>query len=133
MFGGSTIRSDKTNIGEAQNHHPKSPNSSNNGVNAVNKTRQALRKKRGRKLWSAAPRHQQKPDRTAQSARMTDHNNNNPLTASSANKPALGTEPTVTQSTPTIYHLKQEPKKEVTSWFILVNFRSALESVFTSR
>uniref|UniRef100_A0A3B5K8E9 Proline-rich nuclear receptor coactivator 1 n=1 Tax=Takifugu rubripes TaxID=31033 RepID=A0A3B5K8E9_TAKRU len=58
---------------------------------------------------------------------MTDHNNN-PLTASSANKPALGTGPTVTQSTPTIHHLKQEPKKEVTSWLILVNFRSALES-----
>ncbi|XP_056873599.1 proline-rich nuclear receptor coactivator 1 isoform X1 [Takifugu flavidus] len=105
MFG------DKTNIGELQNHHPKSANSSNNGVNAVNKTRQALRKKRGRKLRSAAPRHQ-KPDRSAQSARMTDHNNN-PLTASSANKPALGTGPTVTQSTPTIHHLKQEPKKEL--------------------
>lgn len=106
-----------------QNHHRKSPHSSNNGVNAVNRARRALRRERGRKLRSAAPRHQQKPDRGGQAPRPPDHNHN-PSTASPANKPALGTQPAVALSTPTALHLNQESKKEVTSGFVLANFRN---------
>lgn len=121
MFGGSAIQSDETNVVDVENHKPISIKSNNDGMNAGNKTRQVLRKKGGRKLRATAPRHQQKSERSGPSARLTDHNNNNnPLTASFANSPALGTETTGTLSALTLHHLKQESKKEVASWFILV-------------
>lgn len=119
MFGGSTIQSDESNVGDVGNYKPISVKYNNDGMNAGNKTRQVLRKKGGRKLRSTAPRHQQKSERSGQSVRLTDHNNNNPLTASSANNPALGTDTTGTLSALTLHHLKQESKKEVTSWFLL--------------
>lgn len=127
MIGGSTIQSDGTNVGDVENHKTLSVKPSNDGMNAGTKTRQVLRKKGGRRLRATAPRHQQKSERNGQSARLTDHNNNknnNPLTAAPANNPALGTETTGTLSALSLPHLKQESKKEVTSW--LVNIRSAL-------
>lgn len=113
MFGGSTIQNDETNIGDVENHKPMSVKSSSDGMNAGNRSRQVLRKKGGRKLRATAPRHQQRSERSGQSGRLTDHNNN-PLTASSANNPALGPETSGTLSALSLHHLKQESKKEVT-------------------
>lgn len=118
MFGGSAILTDETSVGDVEHHKPMSVKSSNDGMNAGNKTRQVLRKKGGRKLRPAAPRHQQRSER---SGRLTDHNNNNnnPLTASSATNPALGPETSRALSALSLHHLKQESKKEVISQMVL--------------
>lgn len=118
MFGESTIQSDETNVGDVENHKPISDKSNHDGMNAGNKTRQPLRKKGRRRLRAAAPRLQQRSERSGQSGRLTDHNNNSTSTAASASKPALGLETSGTLSALTLHYLKQESKKEVTSWFI---------------
>lgn len=118
MFGESTIQSDETNVGDVENHKPISDKSNHDGMNAGNKNRQPLRKKGRRRLRAAAPRLQQRSERSGQSCRLTDHNNNSTSTAASASKPALGLETSGTLSALSLHYLKQESKKEVTSWFI---------------
>lgn len=125
MLDGSPAQSDEANIGNVENNNPISLISSGDGLNTGNKTRQALLKKGGRKLRSTAPLHHQKPPRNGPNIRLSDHNNNNTLTASSANKHAAqpGSElPAGTQTVLTLHHLKQGVKKEVTSWFLLVYY-----------
>lgn len=122
MLDGSPNQNDNANIGNVENNNPISPTSSSDGLNAGNKSRQTLLKKGGRRLRSSALLHHQKPPRNGPSIRLSDHNNN-PLTASSANKPAPqpGAElPVGTQTLLTHHHLKHGAKKEVTSWFVLV-------------
>ncbi|TDH00697.1 hypothetical protein EPR50_G00191410 [Perca flavescens] len=107
MLDGSPAHGDETNIGNVENNNPISLISSD----GVNKTRQALLKKGGRKLRSTAPLHHQKPPRNI---RLSDHNNNN--TTLSATKPAAqpGTElPLGTQAVLTLHHLNQGPKTEL--------------------
>ena len=116
MLDGSPAHSDEANIGNVENNNPISLIPSSDGVN---KTRQALLKKGGRKLRSTAPLHHQKPPRSSPNIRLADHNNNNTLTAASANKPSAqpGAElPAGTQTVLTLHHLKQGAKKEVTSF-----------------
>ncbi|XP_039981836.1 proline-rich nuclear receptor coactivator 1 [Xiphias gladius] len=116
MLDGSPAHSDEANIGNVENNNPVTLISSNDGVNTGNKARQALLKKGGRKLRSTAPLQHQKPPRNSPNVRLSDHNNNSPLTASSANRPAAqpGTElPAGTQTSLTLHHLKQGPRKEL--------------------
>ncbi|XP_044025137.1 proline-rich nuclear receptor coactivator 1 [Siniperca chuatsi] len=116
MLDGSPAHNDEANIGNVENNNPISLISSSDGVNTGNKTRQALLKKGGRKLRSAVPLHHQKPPRNSPNIRLSDHNNNNTLTASSANKPAAqpGTElPAGTQTALTLHQVKQGAKKEL--------------------
>lgn len=113
MLDGSPKQSDEANIGNVENNNPISLIPGGDGLNAANKTRQALLKKGGKKLLL-----HQKPLRNG----LSDHNNN-PLTSSSANKAAAqhGTEPPVgTQTVLTLHHLKQGAKKDVSSPFVLV-------------
>lgn len=115
MLDGSPAHSDEANIGNVENNNPISLISSSDGVN------KARLKKGGRKLRSTAPLHHQKPPRNSPNIRLSDHNNNNTLTASSANKPAAlpGTElPAGTQTVLSLHQLKQGAKKEVNSRFI---------------
>lgn len=114
MLDGSPAHSDEANIGNVENNNPISLISSSDGVNMGNKTRQL--KKGGRKLRSTAPLHPQKPPRNSPSIRLSDHNNNITLTASSPNRPVAqpGTELQVgTQTVLTLHHLKQGAKKEL--------------------
>ncbi|XP_042359485.1 proline-rich nuclear receptor coactivator 1 [Plectropomus leopardus] len=116
MLDGSPARSDEANIGNVENKSPISLISGSDGVNTGNKARQALLKKGGRKLRSTAPLHHQKPPRHSPNIRLSDHNNNNTLAASSANKPSVqpGSElPAGTQTVLTLHHLKQGAKKEL--------------------
>lgn len=104
MLDGSPAHSDEANIGNVENNNPII--SSGDGMN---KTKQALLKKGGRKL------HHHKPPRNCPNVRLSDHNNNT-LTASSVNKPAAlpGTEhPAGTQTVLTLHHLRQGAKKEL--------------------
>lgn len=114
MLDGSPAHSDEANIGNVENNNPKSLISSSDGLNTGNKTRQALLKKGGRKLRSAAPMHHQKPPRNCPNIRLSDLNNNNSstLTAPSANRAAAqpGTD---TQTALTLHQLKQGAKKEL--------------------
>lgn len=121
MLDGSLALSDEANIGNVENNNPISliP-----GGDGVNKTRQALLKKGGRKLRSAAPLHHQKPPRSGPNIRLSDHNNNTTFTASSANRNSSqpGAElPPGPQTVLTLHPLKQGAKKEVTSWFVLIS------------
>ncbi|KAM6991745.1 proline-rich nuclear receptor coactivator 1 [Tautogolabrus adspersus] len=109
MLDGTAAHVDDSNIGNVENNNPISVISG--GCDGVNKTRQALLKKGGRKL------HHQKPPRNCTNTCLSDHNNNNTtsLAPSSANKPAAppGTElPPGTQTVRTL-NLKQGAKKEV--------------------
>uniref|UniRef100_A0A4W6F948 Proline-rich nuclear receptor coactivator 1 n=1 Tax=Lates calcarifer TaxID=8187 RepID=A0A4W6F948_LATCA len=116
MLDGSPVHSDEANIGNVENNNPVTLISSGDGVNTGNKARQALLKKGGRKLRTTAPLHHQKPARNGPSIHLSDHNNNNTLTASPANKPAAqpGTElPAGTQTVLTLHHLNQGAKKEL--------------------
>ncbi|XP_023251389.1 proline-rich nuclear receptor coactivator 1-like isoform X2 [Seriola lalandi dorsalis] len=117
MLDGSPAHSDETNIGNVENNNPVTLISGSDGLNTGNKARQALLKKGGRKLRSAAPLHQhQKPPRNGPNVRLSDHNNNNTLTAPSANRPAAqpGTEfPAGTQTVLTLHHLNQGARKEL--------------------
>lgn len=120
MLDGSLALSDETNIGNVENNNPISliP-----GGDGVNKTRQALLKKGGRKLRSTAPLHHQKPPRSGPNIRLSDHNNNTTFTASSAsrNSSQPGTELLPgTQTVLTLHPIKQGAEKEVTSWFVLL-------------
>lgn len=116
MLDGTPAHGDEANIGNVENNNPTPLISGGDGLNTGSKTRQALLKKGGRKLRSAAPLHHQKPPRNGPGARLSDHNNNNTLTASSANKPAgqTGSEvPAGAQTVLTLHHLKQGAKKEL--------------------
>ncbi|KAG7217676.1 hypothetical protein INR49_021257 [Caranx melampygus] len=116
MLDGSPAHSDEANIGNVENNNPATVIGGSDGPNTGNKARQALLKKGGRKLRSAAPlHHHQKPPRNGPSVRLSDHNNNT-LTASSANRAAAqpGTElPAGTQTVLTLHHLKQGARKEL--------------------
>ncbi|KAF3850265.1 hypothetical protein F7725_019984 [Dissostichus mawsoni] len=93
---------------EEENNNPISVISSGkDGVNTGSKARQALLKKGGKKLRSAAPLHHQKPPKKSPNIRVTDHNNNNTLIALSANRAAAqpGTELS-------LHPLRQGAKKE---------------------
>ncbi|KAI4800359.1 hypothetical protein KUCAC02_013303 [Chaenocephalus aceratus] len=95
---------------EVENNNPISVISSGkDGVNTGSKVRQALLKKGGKKLRSAAPLHHQKPPKKSPNIRVTDHNNNNTLIALSANRAAAqpGAELTV------LHPLRQGAKKEL--------------------
>lgn len=116
MLDGSPAHGDEASIGNVENNNP-TMISNGDGVNTVNKTRQALLKKGGKKLRSTTPLHHQKPAKnsTGINTRLSDHNNNN-LPVLSPNKPSAqpGTElPVGTQTALTLHHLKQGPKKEV--------------------
>ena len=123
MLDGS--RGDEANIGNVENNNPAAPTPGGDGVNTGGKARQALLKKGGRKLRSAAPLHHQKPPRSGPGVRLADHNNNNnnggggaAPTASSANRAAAqpGTElPAGTQTVLTLHHLRQGARREVSS------------------
>ncbi|XP_028253597.1 proline-rich nuclear receptor coactivator 1-like [Parambassis ranga] len=116
MLDGSPAHIDEAN-GNVENNNPISVISSSDGLNAANKAKQALLKKGGRKLRTAAPAlHHQKPPRNSPSIRLSDHNNNNTLTASSVKKPAAlpGTElPAGTLTVQSPHHVKQGAKKEL--------------------
>ncbi|XP_008287905.1 proline-rich nuclear receptor coactivator 1 [Stegastes partitus] len=112
MLDGSQAHSDEANIGNVENNNPIISSS-----DGMNKTKQALLKKGGRKLrtTTTAPLHHHKPPRNCPNVRLSDHNNNT-LTASSVNKPAVqpGTEhPAGTQTVLTLHHLRQGAKKEL--------------------
>lgn len=113
MLDGSSAHVDDSNIGNVENNNPISLISGD----GVNKTRQALLKKGGRKLRSTAQLHHPKPPRNSPSIRLSDHNNNsNTLAAPCAHKPAAqaGTELSAsTQTVLNLHHLKQGAKKEV--------------------
>ncbi|KAM9339120.1 uncharacterized protein ABDE67_016775 [Symphorus nematophorus] len=115
MLDGSQAHGDEGNIGNVENNNPVSLISSGDGVN---KTRQALLKKGGKKLRSTAPLHHQKPPRNGPNLRLSDLNNNNTtLTASSANKtaaqPSAELPVGATQTGLSLHHLKQGAKKEL--------------------
>lgn len=114
MLDGSPAHNDEANIGNVENNNPMS---GSDGPNTGNKAKQALLKKGGRKLRTAAPLHHQKPPRNCSNIRLSDHNNNNTtLTASSGHKAAAqpGAElPAGTQTVLTLHHLKQGAKKEL--------------------
>ncbi|XP_041661139.1 proline-rich nuclear receptor coactivator 1 [Cheilinus undulatus] len=113
MLDGSSAHVDDSNIGNVENNNPISLISGD----GVNKTRQALLKKGGRKLRSTAPLHHPKPPRNSPNIRLSDHNNNsNTLAAPCAHKPAAqpGTELSAgTQTVLNLHHLKQGAKKEL--------------------
>lgn len=110
MLDGSTAYGDEANIGNVENNNPISLISSSD---VTNKTKQVLLKKGGRKLRNAAPLHHHKPPRNCPNSRLSDHHNNNTLTASTGHRPASqgGTEPGETVLT--LHPLKHGPRKEV--------------------
>ncbi|XP_032398679.1 proline-rich nuclear receptor coactivator 1 isoform X1 [Etheostoma spectabile] len=101
MLDGSPAHGDDTNIGNVENNNPRSLISSD----GVSKTRQALRKKGGRKLRSTAPPHHQKPPRNSPNIRLSDHNNNNTLPANRAAAQPGTDPPPGTQAVLTLHHL----------------------------
>lgn len=114
MLDGSPARSDEANIGNVENNNPISLISSSDELIMGTKTRQL--KKGGRKLRSTAPLHQQKHPRNSTNILLSDHNNNNTLTAPPANRPSAqpGTELQVgTENVLTLHQLKQGAKKEL--------------------
>lgn len=117
MLDGSPAQIEEAN-GNVENNKPISVIPGSDGLNAANKAKQALLKKGGRKLRTAAPSlHHQKPPRNGPSIRLSDHNNNTTtLSASSVKKPAAqpGTElPAGTHTLQSPHHVKQGAKKEV--------------------
>lgn len=115
MLDGTPVHGDEANV---ENNNPTPLISGGDGLNTGgSRTRQALLKKGGRKLRSAAPLHHQKPPRNGPAVRLSDHNNNNnTLTAASVNKPAgqTGSEvPGGAQTVLTLHPLKPGTKKEL--------------------
>lgn len=117
MLDGSAAHGDEANV---ENNNPESLISGGDGLNKA-RLRKGGGGGGGRKLRAAAAalRHQKAP-RNGPNVRPPDHNNNTPLTASSANKPAAqpGAEPPAGTQTPlsavlSLHPLKQGAKKEL--------------------
>ncbi|KAM3602375.1 uncharacterized protein V6R79_002956 [Siganus canaliculatus] len=117
MLDGS---SDEANIGNVENNNPMSVISCGDGVN---KARQALAKKGGRKLHHQH-QHPKTPRSSSHSIRLSDHNNNNTSSSTSSsnnNNNSGGTAtappgaelPAGAQTVLTLHQLKQGAKKEL--------------------
>uniref|UniRef100_A0A8D3A209 Proline-rich nuclear receptor coactivator 1 n=1 Tax=Scophthalmus maximus TaxID=52904 RepID=A0A8D3A209_SCOMX len=122
MLHGSPARRDEANVGDVENNNPATLISSRDGLN---KARQALLKRGGRKLrataTTAAALRQQKAPRNGPGIRLSDLNNNNnnttnTLAASPANKAATqpGAElPAAAQTGLTLHPLRRAAGREL--------------------
>uniref|UniRef100_A0A3P9L9F7 Proline-rich nuclear receptor coactivator 1 n=1 Tax=Oryzias latipes TaxID=8090 RepID=A0A3P9L9F7_ORYLA len=108
MLDGSPTLGDAAAIGDVENNKPQAFIFCTDRMNAGSKTKEALLKRGGWKLRTAAPLHHHKPPRNCSSVPLSDnHHNSSATTGSSPSDISLP----VGSHIP--HHVKQGPKKEL--------------------